>query len=298
MSKSNNPSSITVEEAVARMVNLEYIPEGFTLTDMTSAFLEEAEVEYENARIDRLPDDELAILKNRFDACEARHSLALLLLEHLRREISNPADSMVILSDDSAIEPRMTLRSVSSWASNIYGIGISEWPNLSYASSDGNDSAQDVRWEDVTIKIQANYRIAYSLKKGDFKRGKTFLDIGLMGRRRIEPNNLGATLIGLSQGKKFPKGKSAVPGDKTAISKLRNALKNLTGLSGDPFYAFNEGDGWMPRFKVIDDRRNADERAKRGVKPVSFNEARDSGNVNDFEDEDDPAGRYINKNAR
>jgi hypothetical protein len=43
------PSSITVEEAVARMVNLEYIPAESTLLDMTAARLEKAEVEHENA---------------------------------------------------------------------------------------------------------------------------------------------------------------------------------------------------------------------------------------------------------
>jgi len=32
------PSSVTVEEAIARMVNMDYIPEGFTLLDMTAAF--------------------------------------------------------------------------------------------------------------------------------------------------------------------------------------------------------------------------------------------------------------------
>ena len=50
----SKPSSITVEEAVARMINLDYIPTGFTLLEMTAAFHEEAEVAYENARIDRL----------------------------------------------------------------------------------------------------------------------------------------------------------------------------------------------------------------------------------------------------
>lgn len=46
--------SVTAEEAVALMINMDYIPSDFTLDDMLDAFSEEAEVAYENARIDRL----------------------------------------------------------------------------------------------------------------------------------------------------------------------------------------------------------------------------------------------------
>jgi hypothetical protein len=70
------PSSITIEEAVALMINFDYIPAGFSLLDMTSTFQEEAEVEYENAELDRLPKADLDVLMSRADACKARHNLA------------------------------------------------------------------------------------------------------------------------------------------------------------------------------------------------------------------------------
>ena len=89
MSKSH-PSSVTAEEAVARMVNMDYIPSGFTLEDMLSAFKEEAEVEHHNAKIDRLPDAQIESLEVRMEACEARRSLAKLLLEDLQNEVRNP----------------------------------------------------------------------------------------------------------------------------------------------------------------------------------------------------------------
>ena len=63
--KTSIPSSITVEEAVARLINLDYIPTGFTLDEMTSAFLEEAEVEYQNACLDRSAAGQLDALKDR-----------------------------------------------------------------------------------------------------------------------------------------------------------------------------------------------------------------------------------------
>jgi hypothetical protein len=62
----------------------------------------------------------------------------------------------------------------------------------------------------------------------------------------------------------------------------------LTGLSSDPFVAFNEADGWKPRFSLVDDRRNSEERAKRKAVhvPLDFE-------APDFEDEDDEAGRFL-----
>jgi hypothetical protein len=49
--------TLTVEEAVAEMVNMDYIPAGFTLLEMLAAFQEEAEVEYENARLERRSEE-------------------------------------------------------------------------------------------------------------------------------------------------------------------------------------------------------------------------------------------------
>jgi hypothetical protein len=282
-----NPSSITLEEAVARMVNLDYIPTGFTLLEMTSAFLEEAEVDYENARIDRLPDDQITSLKTRMDACNARHSLAQLLMVDLRQEIDDSESGLVKVSSDSTSQVRLTLESVASWASDKYGIGIPEW---SHAGQDADHSVQTVRWEDITIKIYAEYKIGCFYGNNSRKQSH-FRDIGLMGLRKNATNNLGAILIALSRGAKFPTATKPANKDKTALSKLRSALEQLTGISSDPFYAFNEGDGWKPRFKLIDDRRNAHERAKERAIHVALDEARD------FDSEDDTAGDWLEKNG-
>jgi hypothetical protein len=112
MSKSN-PSSVTAEEAVARMVNMDYIPEGFTLEDMLSAFQEEAEAEYDNAKSDRPPSPKIQALKVRMEACEARRSLAQLLLEALHDEAHSTQESMIVCSPDSSSKPRYTLESVA-----------------------------------------------------------------------------------------------------------------------------------------------------------------------------------------
>ncbi|SEQ45779.1 hypothetical protein [Nitrosomonas ureae] len=97
-----------------------------------------------------------------------------------------------------------------------------------------------------------------------------------MGIRKNAPNHIGGILIALSKERKFPTTKRAAAKHKTAISKLRSALVKLTDIKSDPFTPFNEGYGWKPRFKLIDDRRNADERAKREAVHFSMEENQDS----------------------
>lgn len=273
------PFSVTVEDAVARMVNMDYIPAGFTLTDMTAAFLEDAEAEYHNAKIDHLPLIQIEALKIRIDACKARQSLTQFLLDALRNEIKNPDGLIIVTNDDPGIEQHITFDSLTNWASS-YGIG-----SLGRAYSDsGTDKtdapAKKISWEDVTIKIYADYRIAYFSDLTGPKGGvMRFQDIGLMGIRKNEPNNLGGILIGLSAKKKFPIGESPANRYAAAISKLRNSLKQLTGLSDDPFY-FNKADGYKPRFKLVDDRRNADERVKGKAQYMSIDDTKDFYNEN------------------
>jgi hypothetical protein len=118
-----------------------------------------------------------------------------------------------------------------------------------------------------------------------------------MGKRRTNtPNELGGILIGLSNYEKFPPSLPVEPKHKTAISKLRHSLCKLVNLSEDPFAPFNEGDGWRPRFELIDDRRNADERAKNEARFVQFDESRDGGSeAPDFERQIDENQLWIDR---
>lgn len=290
-----NPSSLTVEEAVARMINMDYIPSGFTLLQMTAAFQEEAEVELENAQRGHVSDDPIEALQLRLDACAARHTLAHSLLDRLRFEIANPQGSMIVQSDDRSSVARLTLSSVSSWASDRYGIGIAEWPDLPQSTIEQEEPTPRATWEQVKVKIYKDYKIGWSVEKGNFKTS-SFVDIGLMGTRKIEPNFLGGILIGLSNGKKYPSEGRAESKHATAISKLRGALKRLTGIESDPFLPTNEADGWKPRFELIDDRQNADKRAKEKAIHVPLEDTDGAtGVTDDFEREDDQAQDFLDK---
>ena len=69
-------TTVTTDEAAALMIGLDYIPAGFSVQGMTAAFLEEAEVELHNAKIDKVDWRQQSFLEQRVFACQHRHDLA------------------------------------------------------------------------------------------------------------------------------------------------------------------------------------------------------------------------------
>lgn len=289
------PISLTVEEAVALLINFDYIPSGFSILDMTAAFYESAAVDHHNAKLDHVAEERLEALLFRKTACMARHSLATSLMEHLNNELRNPEKMSSLLSPDVSSRRRISVEGLMNWASENYGIGVVP-VQLSSGDSLGVVQAPDCssRWEDATVKIYADYRIGYSINNGKYVQ-RHFREIDLMGVRKNIPNAVGATLIGLSHGRKFPTGKTAEAKDKTALTRLRDALKKLTGISSDPFFPINEGDGWKPRFKLVDARTCADERAKKEAIHEGFDE--EHHGLTQFDDESDAAGKWLEENG-
>lgn len=286
----------TIDETVALMINLDYIPSGVSLLEMTEAYLCLAEENYERAKNGVSSYNKLEALKLRMESCRCRHELAQSLIAQLTYEAENLDDLELESPDDFMIDidnqspPRIGYVCALDWACDNLGINI---PNLLI-----NSRIEETAWEDVTIKIYKDYRIGCQIRKGKFVTS-SFNKKGLMGKNKKTPNELGGILIGLSEGRKYPKTKKAEAKDKTAISKLRNALMKLTVHEDDPFYPITEADGWKPRFKLIDDRRNADERAKREAIYEELDENKDysKGQSDDFIREKDPGQDYIDKNS-
>jgi hypothetical protein len=236
------PASVTVEEAVAYMVNMDYIPTDFTLLEMLEAFSKEAEAEYENAFIDQLPVDQIKALKTRADSCNSRYNLAFLLLESLQYEIGHPENSLIVLAEESSSKRRLTFESLSDWAADKYGIGISARPV--------DKKLENIRWEDITIKIKENHKIGYAIKKGKKFTYKYLKEVGLMGKDKHGPNERYEILMRLSLGKTFPPGNKAENKYRKAIYDLGLVLKKLIPLQDGPFHRFNPDEGWKPRFKL------------------------------------------------
>ena len=257
-------TSLTIEEAVALMVNMDFMPDGETVLSMTSAFMEEAKAEYENAS--SLDEFQLKALKNRMAACEARHVLVQLLTESLFEDAIYTEDTLIECDATSTDKnPLVTLDSLSAWAYDRFGIAI---PSKDFVTPIASSNTTIPRWEDVKIKIYANYKITYLLGNAGWKRS-SFLAIDLLDKRNLAPNALAGILIGLSNKKKYPLNGIIQGKHKKNISGLRRSLEKLTGLTSDAFLPFNKADWYKPRFTLIDDRRNADMRARKRAVHVS-----------------------------
>lgn len=286
---SKKTESVTADQAVARIVNVDYIPEGFTLLEMTAAFLEEAENDYENAIANHVTETQRSLLANRANICETRHKLAIQLFDSIQLELISEDSMIAQVNNNKLKEPLFDMLSVSDWAFYQFGIGTPSGFNFGRIQI-------AYTWEDITIKIYADYKLGVKIKNGKYQRS-SFQSIGLMGKRKKNPNHLGKILIGLSQRQKFPQCKCARAAHKTAMSKLRHSLVKLINLSSDPFTPFNEGDGWLPRFELIYDCHNADERAKNEARLVSLDENRDNydSEAPNFERQNDEIQRWIDR---
>lgn len=285
---------LTVEEAVALMINMDFIPEGETVFSMTEAYFEEADVEYFNYH----DHDQyrLKALENRMKACGARRDLAVLLKKSLIEDALYTEDTLLECDEDKSTteQPIVTLASLSDWASDRFGITIPNKVTSAHENPNPSANIKVLSWDDVTIKIYADYKLGYSIGNGNFKR-TSFMAIGLMGKHKLLPNNIALILIGLSNKKKYPVGPQPSPANKTAMAKLRVSLGKLTGLTNDAFLPFNKIDGYKPKFTLVDDRKNADERAEREAIHVSFDDHGD--NKYSFAREDDDADAYIEEQS-
>lgn len=252
------PKSLTIEEAVALMVNLDYIPEGVTLEEMLSAFQEEVDVAHYNAKLEKKPEKELTALGNRVKICDIRCSLATSLMIDLNNEIQALKDnqaSLIELSKDAGSRTRITYQSLSLWAGYSYGIGV-EAPI--YESEDKQPVAQS--WSDVTISLNANNMIESSFS-GSGTHIVHLSEVGLMGKKKHSPNQTYGILFALAKGIKFPTAVKPNGKDRKAISALRSSLQQLTNIDGDPFQFANDL-GWKPLFKLKDCTKKAQERAE------------------------------------
>lgn len=276
MSKSI-PPTLTIEEAVSLLIGLDYIPSGLTALDMTAAFLEDSEVDMEN-------NPKSSIRSARHDVCLARHQLATSLLNALNLEAENKDSEYLDRSEDISPSPRLTTESLNHWAQDRFGITL--WaPSAPSVKTDSE--LTNATWRDVTIKIYKGYQIAFRVGQSSIRRS-SFSEIKLLGKKKLEPNACGHLLLDFAERKRYPKSTSATAASRTMMSKLRDCLTMLVPISGDPFTPYNIDDGWRPNFKLIDERRNADERAKRGAIHI----AREP-EAPDFKDEDDETGQWI-----
>lgn len=276
--RTSTPSSVTAEEAVAYMVNADALPQGLSLIETLSQFTEDAEHEYEKAKTDGLPEEKIESLETAWEICRARQALACHLLRDIENEQCSGEESMLVRSKDMTSRTRYTTDSITRWAAYhhnivIREIVIREWFD-EFPALTKSMLPDDAEWEDLEIRVRKDHSLSYFYKGSEWD-NKAYSEIDLLNRKTRESNAQAAILIGLSQGKKYPPTRKPDHKHKTAMSKLRTTLRELTGMSTDPFHHHNVADGWQPRFKLINDEELADERAKREFPHEEFNDSKD-----------------------
>ena len=164
-------------------------------------------------------------------------------------------------------------------------------------------------WSDITLRFLKNDFVEVG---GPDKKIRVSLErLDLMNRTKGKPNVAFDLLL------KMAKRRKVSSKQKQSISRFRRTLEEKFKLPGDPFQ-FEEQRGYVPNFKIIDDRNAADERAKNEAvftpyddnvdyvgKAKDLESSSDSDELviqddldKDYDDEDDPAGEYLGEYDR
>lgn len=130
--------------------------------------------------------------------------------------------------------------------------------------------------------------------------------LDLSDRRSGKLNRQAGILIGLAQGLRITR---AAEKHAASMKRLRDVFRTHLGISLDPFTPHTSQEGWLPKFKIVDLRGKAADRAKQlaELRTVSYEGMEDSGHQfaatetdeGSYEDGDkDEAGRWLREHDR
>ena len=122
---------ITIEDAVARMVNVGIVPIGVSLLDYLNAIVGDAEDKLEEAKQRNLPSQELDLFELCVKANNNRYEFAVRLKQHIEWELETSLTPVIL---KRAPVPNNTekleIRSVVAWAMMHYGIDRFDYEEL------------------------------------------------------------------------------------------------------------------------------------------------------------------------
>jgi hypothetical protein len=116
--------------------------------------------------------------------------------------------------------------------------------------------------------------------------------LGLVNRRNGAPNSQCAVLLGMARNLPMPGGNAS----SQKIRRLRVMFSENLGIEDDLFEVYRKAVGWVPRFKLSDNRGAADARAQKNaeIRRVSLEHWHESlavpDDLQDEEDTDEPDG--------
>jgi hypothetical protein len=223
-------------------------------------------------------------LKEKFDLCLRVKEDLESTAEDARQ--GRPVENLILAERSLPAGSKIYFRksSVSAWTYRKYGISIAEWAKDQATPPEQEDKTNPVdppryspdpstKWESITIRLLPGNRITFTAN------GKSLGISDLHGTELLhkrtkalrEPGSLLEDLAIETSISAAHSGKESSSRRK-AVSILRSTLSELSGISSDPFYKYNPGDGWKPRFELLDRRNAAEERAKEKAKNVPYND--------------------------
>lgn len=275
---------ITKQDAVSYLMGLGAALDQFTVLELASAVAEEADANAENWVVDNPDKLSKSLLNGMANIAEMR--------ENLVNQFENLIEDMVVQAETLQIMTRLQDQEVL-----IEYDSFAEWAGSKlYIELPVRKAKKiiDAKWEDVTIKIKDTQKLQVIIKnRKPFY--LSFADMRLMAVNKYDPNRLGLILIGMSHRKRYPP-LSEENSDKfkVNISKLNKNIKENISISDTttPIF-YDRTNGYLPRFKLINDERSRDKRAKNDAVHVQYNELFHSENEYTFDDEEDEAGNFL-----
>ena len=166
-------NTITIEDAVARMVNVGKIPMGVSLLDHLDAIVSDAENKLEEAGEQELSSQQIELLGLCVKNNARKYTFAGELLKHIQWELDTPPKTSVLkVSPESGNTIQLELSSVTEWASVNYGIDRFDYEELSnqnreLPNTNAETSAEKVAKDGLSEKLATRLYIslAYLLEE-------------------------------------------------------------------------------------------------------------------------------------
>lgn len=150
----NQQTKITLEEAIARLMGIEYVPIGHTVLELLTGFVSDSEDRLVDAQKANASQPTLTMLRHHLNVCEGRLKIAESLAQCLTLEIQQPNSEIRSSTDESAI-PTLDWYAVQDWAEENFGLtGFTPIASMSNAPDakpeiETSLSSADDRLEDI-----------------------------------------------------------------------------------------------------------------------------------------------------
>lgn len=128
---------VSIDEAVARLLNMDFVPAPYTVMELLEGFLLQAQEQYE-----RIPSGtgNLTERNSHYAAmkvCQSRLDLGKVLLEAMESEIKR--GNLIAKSTTSSVQP-LSWSAISSWAEAAFGLSVFERVVAPQAKPKGDES--------------------------------------------------------------------------------------------------------------------------------------------------------------